>query len=250
LGALQKVFIILSSPLNLFFLLIFATAVLGLVKQSALSKKAIKIAFTLLFVTSQPYFADVILFPLEHKADNKEDYITSEHIDLIFTPACFYSTKGDISEISRWSECSLQRLTRSAQLSIELDRPIIVTGGYFLHDKTVSYAQQASAFLTSLGVKNENIISIPTGTNTKEEIKAVENLVNQKNIILVTSATHSERCMLLLSESRANVFHARVDYLSSGSLTPFLAIPSIDALKRTERALYEYGARIKHELTT
>ncbi|TAP29458.1 hypothetical protein KUL49_06385 [Alteromonas sp. KUL17] len=57
-----------------------------------------------------------------------------------------------------------------------------------------------------------------------------------------------KRASLLLSEhcNEINIFP--VDFHSSGSLAPYLKIPSVSAMRRVEIALYEYGARVKYFL--
>lgn len=189
--------------------------------------------------------ADLALYPLEHRYRLANQQNENSNVDVIFTPACYYFTLGKVTEISRWSECSLQRLVRSAQLSNELQAPVIVTGGNFLHDKSVNYAEKAKQFLLSLNIAAERIIVIGEGTNTAEEIKNIRGFVKDKNVLLVTSATHVKRCKALLEQHRATVVFATVDFHSSGDLTPYLKTPSVDAILRIQKALYEYGASIK-----
>lgn len=203
----------------------------------------------MLLVASQPYTADLILYPLEHSDRNADESRGFSDADILFTPACYYSTFGDVSEMSRWSECSLQRLTRSAQLSIELRVPIVITGGNFLHDRSVNYATKAEQLLQSLGIQPENIIVVGKGTNTLEEVEHIKHLINQKRVLLVTSATHIERSKHLLEKWSKSVVTAPVDFHSSGKLTPFIKTPSINAIERIQIALYEYGARIKQWLS-
>ncbi len=199
----------------------------------------------LLILSSQPYSADLILFPLEHNYRGTSKQSNFDDVDILFTPACYYSTYGDVSEMSRWSECSLQRLTRSAQLSIELQVPVIVTGGNFLHDSFVTYATKAEQLLQSLNIPRENIIVVGRGTNTSEEVASIKHIIAQKRVLLITSATHVKRSKNLLEKSSKSVIAAPVDFHSSGDLTPFIGVPSINAMKRIKIALYEYGARIK-----
>jgi uncharacterized SAM-binding protein YcdF (DUF218 family) len=199
-------------------------------------------------LTTQPYFADLILYPLEYEIAYSETALAFEEADVIVTPACYYSTVGKVSEISRWSHCSLQRLVQASNLSKELDKPILVTGGNFLHDPDINYSQKAYDLLLDLGVSRKNLILVAKGTDTASEVESIKSYITKKNVILVTSATHVKRASLLLSEHCNEISIFPVDFHSSGSLAPYLKIPSVSAMRRVEIAIYEYGARVKQLL--
>lgn len=217
-------------------------------KFKRLYKACLYSVISLALLTTQPYFADLLLYPLEHEIAYSESLVELEDTDFIVSPACYYSTVGKVSEISRWSNCSLQRLVQASKLSKELDKPILVTGGNFLHDPDTNYSQKAYNLLLDLGVSRKNLILVAKGTDTASEVESIKSYINKKNVILVTSATHVKRASLLLSEhcNEINIFP--VDFHSSGSLAPFLKIPSANAIRRVEIALYEYGARVKYFL--
>ena len=88
------------------------------------------------------------------------------------------------------------------------------------------------------------------GTNTSEEVANIIHLIAGKRVLLVTSATHIKRSTQLIEKWSESVASAPVDFHSSGELKPFLSLPSINAIKRVQIALYEYGARIKQWLLT
>ncbi|MFZ8198252.1 YdcF family protein [Alteromonas portus] len=153
-----------------------------------------------------------------------------------------------MSEISRWSHCSLQRLVQASKLSKQLNKPILVTGGNFLHDPDINYSQKAYDLLVDLGVSRKNLIFVAEGTDTASEVESIKSYITKKNVILITSATHVKRASLLLSEYCNEINTFPVDFHSSGSLTPYFKMPSVSAMGRVEIAMYEYGARIKYFL--
>ena len=217
-------------------------------KFERLYKACVCSVISLALLTTQPYFADLLLYPLEHEIAYSETIVEFEGADFIVTPACYYSTVGKVSEISRWSHCSLQRLVQASKLSKELNKPILVTGGNFLHDPDINYSRKAYDFLLDLGVSQKNLILVAKGTDTASEVESIKSYIIKKNVILVTSATHAKRASMLLSEHCNGVSIFPVDFHSSGSLTPFLKRPSVSAMRRVEIAMYEYGARMKHFL--
>lgn len=205
-------------------------------------------AFLYLFITSQPYFSDLLLYPLEHAVQPTEPDILHNNAEVIVVPGCYYFTKGEMTEISRWPPCSLQRLVQASELSNNLKIPILVTGGFFLQGAKESYASKATSLLLSLGVPESQLVTVSKGTDTASEVDAIKHLVKDKNVVLVTSATHIQRASVLISEYSASVFYAPVDYHSNGTLIPYFSLPSLSALQRVQHALYEYGAWIKYWL--
>lgn len=199
-------------------------------------------------LTTQPYVADLLLYSLEYDLPQTNTLKESKNADFIVTPACYYSTIGKVSEISRWSHCSLQRLVQASKLSKELDKPILVTGGNFLHDPDTNYSLKAYDLLLDLGVPRKNLILVAKGTNTASEIESIKGYIIKKNVILVTSATHVRRASMLLSEYCNEISIFPVDFHSSGRLTPYIKLPSLSAMRRVEIAMYEYGARAKYFL--
>ena len=219
-------------------------------KFKRLYKACLYSVISLALLTTQPYFADLLLYPLEHEIAYSETAEGLEGTDFIVSPACYYSTVGNVSEISRWSHCSLQRLVQASKLSKQLDKPILVTGGNFLHDPDINYSHKAYDLLLDLGVSRKNLISVAKGTDTASEVESIKNYIIRKNITLVTSATHVKRASLLLSEYCNEIHIFPVDFHSSGSLSPYIKKPSVSAMRRVEIAMYEYGARIKQFLLT
>lgn len=245
---LRELFFIISSPLSLICSILGIAFILRQFEFKRLYKACLYSVISLALLTTQPYFADLLLYPLEHEIAYSESLADFEEADFIVSPACYYSTVGKVSEISRWSHCSLQRLVQASKLSKELDKPILVTGGNFLHDPDINYSQKAYDVLLDLGVSRKNLILVAKGTDTASEVESIKGYITRKNVILITSATHVKRASLLLSEYCNEVSISPVDFHSSGSLTPYVKMPSANALRRVEMAMYEYGARVKYFL--
>ena len=229
-------------------LAVFAVVLRRLFRETKLSKLLNLLSLSWLLLWSQPYMANILLYPLEHTKDNNVTNIQHlESADYIVVLACFYNTEGQIPEISRWSHCSLERLVQASILHKTTNAPILLTGGRFLKDDRVYYSDRAKAFLVSLGVSSDNIQVRNVGTNTHEEISAIKDILNGKNIVLVTTATHLKRVSIELEGISVNTSYVPVDYYSSGELTPYLSLPSLSALQATQHAFYEYLAQVKQK---
>ncbi|RDV29209.1 YdcF family protein [Alteromonas aestuariivivens] len=240
---LKALAVFFISPFNVAVFLTAAGFIAQRTERTRAAKRCWLAASVIVLIFSQRYVSDVLLYPLEHMPTlNKADNIKPE---LIFTPGCYFNTEGDVSTISRWSECSLQRLVQASILARRHDVPVIVTGGHFLADRDVSYAHQAETFLLELGMNENKIKTVGKGTTTQTEIDAIGPLIKNKSVMVVSSATHATRLkMMMVKEVREYYFYP-VDFHSSGKLKPYISLPSIDALESSRSALYEYVAILK-----
>lgn len=237
----------LTSPIVLCFSLCVVGLLCGFAGSVKLKKMMLTLSLCWLALCSQPYFSDLLLYPLEHKfpqpnLDTKTDYI---HV-----LGCYYDTAGAMTEISRWSECSLQRNIEAFRIYQNTGSKIIVTGGNFLTDKDVNYAERAADFLYSLGVNPSDIVIISEGKTTSEEIERILTRFPHATLGAVSSATHLTRLKMMYQEHASPVVLFPVDYTSTGELVPSLKLPSTSALIGVQKALYEYLAIAKYKLIT
>lgn len=102
----------------------------------------------------------------------------------------------------------------------------------------------------NMGVNPDHMLTIGKVSNTAREAGAVSELLHKKlsnktkpRILLVTSAYHMRRAMLLFKRAGLNVIPFPVDFqVSKGSLSIMDFIPNGHSLRQTEIALREiYG---------
>jgi uncharacterized SAM-binding protein YcdF (DUF218 family) len=230
----------LISPVVFFFVLLLAALACHYSKKLSRYTYPIFISgCAWLFLASQYTFSNWLLAPLEHEYPpvKKSDRVWHQ-AEYIYTPGCYYFD-NDLPEASNWHQCSLSRLTQTAIMSEYKNKPVIVTGGNFLEDKELFYANKAKAFLSNL--ISAPVTPLPEGLNTEEELKALFNFTGDVPIAVVTSATHMRR---LVYQARQigfkHLIPVPVEHLSPASYDVTLNIPSIASIYNTERALYEY----------
>lgn len=242
---LKSVVLTLSSPLSVMSILFIFVLFLSYTTRSKITKKINFVAILAFLCLSQPWIANLVLYPLEF-AEFDSDSFDSLRPTVIFVPACYYDSKSRITEISKWHECSLQRLVQAKVLSDRHGIPIVVTGANFLHDKNVFFASKAKELLERIGVNSNLVFEIPLGVDTYSEVLAFSSLYKEHKVIAVTSATHRIRLCSILSDLNVTATIVSVDYQSSGEVRPFLSMPSAIALEGIRKAIYEYLALIKY----
>lgn len=238
----------LITPLKLSLLLLVISAVLHAMSKQRIATFTKRVALFWVLLWSQPYASDVLLYFVEYKPVKKSEPF-EESPDYILVLACYYSTQGNVPEISRWSECSLQRNVEAMRLHYKSQAPIIITGGKFLHNPSVNYSDVAHQFFTSMNIDKSNLIITNEGTNSHEEIISAVKHINNKHIWVVSSASHMYRLKRELAYITASNRFFPVDYHSKGSLRPYITLPSQTALENTRVAMYELMARLKLALS-
>jgi hypothetical protein len=168
--------------------------------------------------------------------------------DYILVLACYYSTQGNVPEISRWHECSLQRNVEAARLHFLSNAPIIVTGGAFLQDRKVNYGEKALSFFMSLNVEQSKLVPTYKGSDTSEEIESARLILAGKHVWVVSSATHIMRIQQQIEGVAASVNYFPVDYHSKNDMQFYLTLPSQSALESARLGLYESFAKLKFKL--
>ena len=242
---------LIISPVFLFLLLLSLSFVFAYFKRYRSARSTLVVCFVLFVLLSQPFVANLLLYPLEFsKLYLDYELQEDENFDLIFVPGCYYSTIGDVPEVSRFHECSLQRLVGALRLWQTNKRAkIIVTGG-MLEEEEINFASRSKNLLVSLGVNHESIIALDKGTTTQSEVNAITPYIEDKQLVVVSSATHGIRLIEMLDPLCAELYFSPVDFLSPGIITFELFRPSTHAIRSVNRALYEYLAIIKHKITS
>lgn len=122
--------------------------------------------------------------------------------------------------------------------------PLVITAGGKVYEGNRSEADIYVGFLSSLGVKKENIISENTSKTTYENGVNVIKILKTKNIrkiILVTSAVHMPRSVKVFEKNGdMEIIPAPCDYTSEENGYNIMSyIPEWDSISRTRGALWE-----------
>lgn len=245
---IKNIAMLLINPLVMIGILVLAALTFRASGKVKAAKISVGVALGLLLTTSQYSVSNWLLTPLEAFSEAQPRQYRS--YQFIVPLACYYNSQSSHIEISRWSDCSLQRLVQAA---IELkshgtaSTKIVLTGGNFMRDKNVYYADKASFFLQSIGVDPAQIVTINKGTNTREEVQHLLNKVGNQPTLIISSATHLYR-VSNLTQHTSTIDLLAVDYKSASNDNTLLNWPSANAMQNCQDALYEYLAILRDAL--
>ncbi len=177
-------------------------------------------AVLLLFLFSSKPFSYALMHPLESHYPKLENPSKNTH-DILFLG-------GDL-ERRGWELLRLHHLLPKAR---------IITTGYegSFHE---SDALRNRRIFADTGIEPEQIIALPRPKDTVEEAKAIKKIVGDKPFILVTSAYHMPRAMMIFEHEGLHPLPAPADF-PRPSKRFWVLFPGIKNLENTQKALHEY----------
>ena len=91
----------------------------------------------------------------------------------------------------------------------------------------------------ALGIKRENIIIYGHPKDTREEALYTKTIVVEKPFILVTSATHMPRSMMLFKSLGLNPVAAPTNFYKD-EFDGYFRLPTVDDFYKSQIAMHEY----------
>ncbi len=224
---------LMPMPLGLFLLLI------GFLYLISDSYKKAKIFLFLglswfLILSFQP-ISNAIIKPLEN---SQKALLTIPKVEYILVLGSGHTSNDNLSITSQVSPVGINRLAEGIRIYKELENAKLVVSGYGSEDEN-SHALMQEKLAISLGVKKEDIIRFDTPKDTKEEVLEMKKLVEYKDFILVTSASHMKRANLLFQKEGLNPYLAPTYHLGNKTQS-FSSYFSARNFYKVEVAWHEY----------
>lgn len=205
-------------------------------KKYNVSKIFLSISFSCILLFSYQPFSNFLVKTLENryvKFDYKDDvrYIhvlgSGHHID---------STQPLSSQITN---SGVKRVLEGILIYKKLSNAKIIFTGYD-GGTGVSNAKMNAKLAIALGVKESDIIIGENPKDTYEEAQFTKTLLDDgEKFVLVTSATHLVRAMILFKSFGLNPIPAPTDFHKKEYKSIFVA-PSIASFKNSRVAIHEY----------
>ena len=171
-------------------------------------------------VVTHAHLSSLLLLPLESRY---------EKIGHIPAGVKYILLLGGDKERRAWEAIRLYRKIEGAK---------IVTSGYSMHDR-LSDAYKASELLIEAGVVPADIMMQEDVKDTKEEAARMKERVGDRPFLLVTSAYHMPRSMLLFQQEGLSPVAAPGDFNDRGE-DSIWSLFRARHLEKTERAVHEY----------
>lgn len=246
---LSKLLPIFLYPLGLSCILLLITLFLLLRKRSRLALIPVTLTFLILVLSSSAGVSNAIVQSLEFQ------YLPQQIPTADAIVVLGGATESAIPP-RPWIELREEgdRVLYGAKLYRDKKAPrIILSGGRVdWRPSSTSEAEDMAVLMETMGVPRSAILLEPNSLNTRENaVNSLEIMKAQKiqKILLVTSAMHMPRSLLIFKKLGIDAIPAPTDYTSlqldqaarsRWEATILDALPDADQMRRTTRALKEY----------
>ncbi len=228
---------LLPIPIGLF--LLFLALYFLLTHSHTKAKVFLSLGFLWFALLSFQPISNAIINPLEnsHKA-----LLNIPKVEYVLVLGSGHNTNKNLSITSQMSSVASVRINEGIRVFKILEKKDenvkIVFSGYKGFDKNY-HSFMASKLALSLGVKKEKIIKLEKPVDTRQEAIEMKKIVGNKPFILVTSASHMKRSILLFKKQGLNPIAAPTYHLGHES-KDYSSIFSSENLYKVKVAFHEY----------
>ena len=255
---LSKLIPLFIYPLGLAIILSIVALLLGL-KSSRWTALPIGLALVILLTASNPFLSDRLIKSLEWQYFPPSEIPNSDAIVVLGGATRSISPPRIIADMNEHGD----RLLYAAKLYQQGKAPLIILSGGRIQwfGGGESEASDMAEIPQIMGVPKEAIIEEPLSLNTYQNAIYTKKILEEqgiKQVILITSAFHMPRSVLIFRRQGIDIIPAPTDYLVSeqklqeydrsleSKVISFL--PNTGSLDNTTRAIKEYIGTIVYRL--
>lgn len=224
---------LLPLPIGLFLLLI---AFYFLMRNSYKKAKVFLFLGLSWFVllSFQP-ISNAIISPLEN---SYKALLEIPKVQYILVLGSGHKTNKNLSITSQLGSTAVVRLNEGIKIYKKLDNAKLIVSGYKGFDKNY-HSFMSKKLALDLGIKKENIIKMDKPKDTRQEAIEAKKIIGTNPFILVTSASHMKRSMLLFGKLGLKPIAAPTYHLAKEEKN-FSSIFSSENLYKVKVAFHEY----------
>ena len=182
--------------------------------------------------------ADRMLRPLEQKYQPLQYDDVSAPSYIVVLGAGHFLQEG-MPPNALLSQSSLSRVVEGIRIkNMYPDSTLVFTGGRFRYP--VASSELAALASVELGIDENDILVVAEAKDTEDEASLVKDIVGEEAFVLVTSASHMHRSMIIFKSEGMDPIPSPTDFRAPDKLyNPWDYFPSAGALAKTERVFYE-----------
>ncbi|AXB30967.1 envelope biogenesis factor ElyC [Vibrio campbellii] len=237
---LKKVMSALLMPLPALLII----GLLGLALISFTTKRktgcfVVLFSFVGIFLVAFQPVSTKLLMPLER--EYKAFLPVSGTVDYVMVLGNGHVVDNEIPPTSQLSRTALMRLTEGIRILRMYPGAKLILSGY-AGGSEISHARMMANVALSLGVAKSDIILLEDAKDTWEEARQAAAFVKQKNIVLVTSASHMKRALYEFNAAGIKPIPAPTNFMAIDDIEqPWQKYaPKARYLEQTELYWYEY----------
>lgn len=236
IGFLLKKFVsFFVEPYGMVLFFFFIGLLFLFFKKYKKAKIFLVLAFGTLLLFSYPPFSNFLVSSLENKY-HKYDY--KQKVKYIHVLGNGHNTDIKQPISSNITDAGIKRDIEGIIIYKHMHGSKIIFTG-FEGSTNITTAQMNANLAIALGVDKKDIIINGKPKDTYEEAIYIKSIVGSEPFILVTSATHMPRAMMLFKSLELNPIPAPTDFHKK-EFRGFLRTPGIGSLNNSQMAIHEY----------
>ena len=235
----KKVLASIFQPSSLIFFLFIISFILLILKKKA-AKLLLGLTIVFYYILSTPVISFLFLKGLE----NRFPFLESPPEDVRYVVVLSGGNQNSLSDLpltSRLNSYSVARVLEGVRLYKKMqDGYLVLSGEGWVRDpeqKTCSLMKKLSLFCS---VPEERIILECNSRDTYDEAKEIKKILGDQKFLLVTSAFHMPRSMLIFKKMGLNAIPAPGDFRAQGKGPAFFRDYFPRGMDETNLALIEY----------
>jgi uncharacterized SAM-binding protein YcdF (DUF218 family) len=220
-------------------------------KKQKLGKTLLLLTLVIYYLLSIEPVAYLLAKSIEGKIDIEKFEVETENVEAIVVLAGGIDKKGGHRSYHELSGASWRRLWHGIELYKEFKGkiPILYSGGSGDPFDPVSVeAELAMNYAVSMGIPEEKFWIEQSSRNTYESGIEIKRILDRRfpeaerhRIILVTSALHMPRSMMVMKKVGLNTITSSADFaIGSLSLDPLSFFPSVSNFSTSTRSIHEW----------
>lgn len=202
------------------------------------------------FLVSSSPLPQWLIFRLEnqYKSFGREQPL-QEQIPFILVLGGGQSFSPQLPASIQLSSTALVRTGEGIRIhKLVLGSKLIFSGNSLSGRTTI--AENASIAAIELGIPPEDTLQLRGGSNTAEEVLAFKKRFGNVPVILVTSASHMPRAMMICRYEGINAIPAPTEFLlkPDPDKSPYEFLPSWHKIELMQRVMHEWLATLKWKI--
>ncbi|EKD26618.1 MAG: hypothetical protein ACD_79C01093G0001 [uncultured bacterium] len=239
---LKKILTPFFLPLSISMILFFSVVICFILRRNKTASWLLTIGIVYFVISGYGFFYKDFLWKYEriHPVLNIEKIVKEQSVKWICVLGGGVSADKEVPVTSRLSTGTLIRLIEGIRIHRLINgSKIILSGGKVFGP--VSEALVMKELALGMGVNEENILLEENSRDTDDQAVAVKAIVGSAPLILVTSAYHMNRSMLLFRKAGMTPISSPIGFLVSkkGNLSPGMFFPSATNLETCEKITKE-----------
>ena len=231
-----------SSPLVIAALIAVLAAIFRFYKQTRGSRRLSICAVIVAYAGSTPLIGDMLLGPLERRFPPLSQNQPLPNATYIVVLGSGFDPRDGIPVSAALGDAGLVRIVEGIRLARRIAGVRLILSGGSRAGKgspAIGYAEMAK----QLGVDGASCVLLSQPLDTSSEAIAVATVVGKAPFLLVTSASHMVRAMLLMERAGLRAIAAPTGQFVGGSTAKSWRqwLPDSEGLRMTESALHEYA---------